>query len=61
MYNNKVILMKIYITTNITGSMLPVDCYNNTSFISFTTDDMTSKYELFSKKKVMDLYLTEII
>ena len=36
-------------------------CQNNLPIINFTTDDMTSKFELFSKKKMNGFYLTEKI
>ena len=40
--------------------MIPVGCYkNNSSIINFTTDDMTSKFELFSNHKMNNIYLTE--
>ena len=42
--------------------MILVDCcQTNKSIINFTTEDMTSKIEFFSKKKVNDLYLTKSI
>ena len=40
--------------------MIPVDfCQKNKHIINFTTEDMTSKFELFSKNKMYALYLTE--
>ena len=36
-------------------------CQNNESIINFTTDDMTFKFELFSKKKINNQYLIEIM
>ena len=42
--------------------MIPVGCCkNNSSIINFTTDDMTSKFELFSDNKMNNIYLTEIM
>ena len=42
--------------------MLPVDCcQTNEPIINFITDDMTSKFELFSKNKIKNIYLTEIM
>ena len=42
--------------------MIPVDfCQKNSSIVNFTTDDMTSKFELFSEKKINNLHQTEII
>ena len=42
--------------------MIPVDfCQKNSSIINFTTDDMTSKFELFSENKINNLHQTEII
>ena len=36
-----------------------MDCCKKTSNINFTTDDMTSKFELLSKNKKNAPYLTE--
>ena len=46
----------------ITDSIIPVDfCQNTLPIINFTTDDMTSKFQLFSRKKMNALYLIEIM
>ena len=59
MHNNKVILCKIEAIFPIPDSMIPLDfCQKNESVINFKTDDMTSKFELFSKK-MNNIYLTE--
>ena len=40
--------------------MTPMDCCKMfLRTLIFTTDDITSKFELFSKNKMNDLYLTE--
>ena len=40
--------------------MIPLyRCQKNASIVNFTTDDMTSKSELFSKNKIYNLYLSE--
>ena len=40
--------------------MIPVSlCQNIEPVINFTTDDITSKFEAFSKNKMDELYLTE--
>ena len=40
--------------------MIPVDfCQNNKPVNSYTTDDITSKFKLFSREKMDVLYLTE--
>ena len=36
-------------------------CQKTASIINFTTDDMTSKFELFSNNKMNNQYLTEIM
>ena len=61
MYNDNIILHKREFVPTITDSTIPVDCCQNESIINFTTDDMTSKFELFSKKKKNNLYLTVIM
>ena len=43
----------------ITDSMIPVDFFQFFSIMNFTTDDMTSKFGLFSENKIIALYLTE--
>ena len=60
MYKNKLILGKRKVIPPIPDSMIPVDyCQHNTSIIHFTNDDITSKFEFFSKNKNNNLYLTE--
>ena len=42
--------------------MIPVNCcQNKLSIISFITDEMTSKFEPFSNKKMNNLYPIEIM
>ena len=60
LYKDKVILLKIEVIPHITDSMICMDfCQNKLSINNFTTDDMTPKYECFSKKKMNYLYITE--
>ena len=60
MHNNKVILRKREVIPIFSDSMIPVDCcQNNSSIINFTTDNMKSKFELVSKNKMNNLYLTK--
>ena len=60
MYKNKLILHKTEVIPPIPNYMIPVDfCQNNSSMINFTTDDMTSKFGLFSKNKMNYLYIPE--
>ena len=41
-------------------SVIPVNlCKNNKYVIKFTTDEMISNFELFTKNKMDTLYLTE--
>ena len=59
MYNDKLIPSKIEVIPPITDSMIPVDTFQkNESINNFTTDDMKSKFDLFSKNKVNNIYLT---
>ena len=42
--------------------MIPVDfCQKKRIVIDFTTDEMISKFEVFTKNKIDTLYLTEIM
>ena len=41
--------------------MIPVYFCKNKSVINFTTDDMTYKFEFFSKNKMNNLYITKIM
>ena len=60
MYKDKVIVRKREFIPTITDSMIPVDfCQKNKPIINFTPDDMTSKFELFSKNKINTIYITE--
>ena len=60
MYNDKVPIWKQEVIPPIPDSIIPVNCYqNNYHVINFTPDDMRSKFEAFSKKKMDALYLTE--
>ena len=41
MYNDKLIILKREVITDINDSMIPVNfCQNNNNVINFTTDDM---------------------
>ena len=61
MYKDKVIISKRELIPPIPDYMLPVDfCKKiNLPINNFTTYDMTYTFELFSKKKMNYLYLTE--
>ena len=59
MYKDKVLIHKRLVITPIPDSITPTDCCKKT-IIYFTTDDITSNFELFSKNTMDDLYLTEI-
>ena len=62
MYNTKVLISKREVIAPIIDYMMPVDfCQKNKLIINFTTNDMTSKFQLFSKKKTNALYLNEVI
>ena len=62
MCNDKLILSKIEVIPSIPDSVISVYCcQNNLSIINVTTDDMTSKIELFQKNKMNNLYITEIM
>ena len=62
MYNDKILIRKWEVAPLIIDSMMPVDfCQNNEPVINFTTDDMRTKTEVFSKNKMNALYLTERI
>ena len=62
MCNYKLILRKIEVGPPIPDSMIPVDCCQKyESIINFTTDDITYKFEFFSKNKMNNPYLTEIM
>ena len=59
---NKVILCKRKVISLITDYIIPVYCcQNKSSIINFTIDDMTSKFELFSRNKINNLYQTESV
>ena len=60
MYNHKVIIRKREAITTIPYYMILVYCCKKNKYvINFTTDDMTSKFELFSNNKMDTLYLNE--
>ena len=62
MYKNKVKLCTRESIPLIPDYMIPVDCCKkNASIINFTTDDMISKFELFPKNKMNNIYLAEIM
>ena len=62
MYNIKVPIHKVEIINSITKYIIPVDfCQNNDHVIIFTTDDMRSKFEAFSKNEMDAIYLTEVM
>ena len=62
MYNYKVLIWKIEAIPPINYSIIPVDlCQNNEPVINFTTDEIRSKFEVFSKYKMDELYITEIM
>ena len=62
MYNYKVLILKQYFIPSIPDFIIPVYlCQNNEHVINFTTDDMRSKFDVFLKKKIDVLYLTEIM
>ena len=60
MYNDKVPIWKQEVIPTVPYSFIPVNfSRNNYHVINFTPDDMRSKFEAFSKKKMDALYLTE--
>ena len=60
MYNDKLIICKEYIITPIENSITSVYFYQNNEPVSnFTTDDMISEFEAFSKNRMDALYLNE--
>ena len=62
MYNDKIGILIRELITTITNFIIPVDlCQNNEHVINFTTDDMISKSEYFSRKKMDAIYPTEIM
>ena len=58
---NKAILLKREVIIPIPDSMISVDFFQKSSIINFIPDDITSGFELFSKKKMNNIYLTEIM
>ena len=60
MHNYKLIIRKQEVIPHIPDSMIPMDFCKKT-LIDFTTDDMTSNFEVFSKNKMDALYISEII
>ena len=62
MYNDRLLICKLDVILPIPDSMMPIDCCkNNDNVINFTTDDIISRFEAFSKNKVDALYLTKIM
>ena len=61
MYNDELIIFKTEVIPPIPDFMIPPDCIKKSPIINFTTHDMKSKFELFSKYKVDALHLTESI
>ena len=60
MYNNRVIIRKREVIPPITDHMITdYFCQNQSSVINFTTDDVISKFELFSKNMMNNIYITE--
>ena len=60
MYNDKVTLCKREVIPHITYSMIPINSLKRKeTIINVTTDNMTSKFELFSNNKINALYLNE--
>ena len=59
-YSDKVLLCTRYVIPTITDSIIPENlCKNNRYVINFTSDDMTSKFEYFTKYMLYILYSTE--
>ena len=59
MYNDNLILSKIEVVPPIPNYMTTVYfCQQNSSIFTFTKDDIKSSFELLSKNKMNDLYLT---
>ena len=59
MYNDRALIFKQEVVIPVPGFMIHVDLFQgNEHVINFITDEMTSKFELFSKKKMDSLYLT---
>ena len=60
MYKNKVRIQKIEVVPPIPDYIIPMDfCQNYSSVINFKTCYMTSKFGLFSKNKMNNIYITE--
>ena len=58
----QLLIHKLEVIPPITDSMIPVDfCQKNKPVVNFSTENMTPKFEVFSKNKMYALYLTEII
>ena len=61
-YNYKVIIRQWDAINPITDHIIMVYCVEKNKYvINFTTDDMRSKFEVFSNNKIDTLYLNEII
>ena len=62
MYNDNVLICKQEVIITIYDYMIPVSCcQKNKYLITFTTDDIVSKFEVFLNKKLDTLHLTEIM
>ena len=58
----QLLIHKLEAIRPIPDSMIPVDfCQKNKPVFNFSTDNMTPKFEVFSKNKMYALNLTEII
>ena len=58
----QLLIHKLEAIRPIPDSMIPVDfCQKNKPVVNFSTENMTPKFEVFSKNKMYALYLTEII
>ena len=59
LYNDKLLLRKQEVITLINNYMTPVGCCQNNQYIfNYTSDDMISKFEAFTKYKLDKLDLT---
>ena len=60
MCNNKLILSEREFIPRIYDSVIPYYyCQKNEFIVNFTTDDITSRFQLFSKIKIIHVYITE--
>ena len=61
MYNYKVLVFKLEVILPITYYMIPVDFCQQIYIINFSTENMTLKFELYSKNKINALCIIEIM